>query len=283
MTGHELWNTLNWSHWKFRFIHAWYSSPPAPQPPLCNPPAPNNPALHVTQLPHLLTHLSIFKGWDCGHWDYVVTNSSRLAYSRRDSKFNFPGVHHEPKPELVVACSLPLGLTPIWAALRAHHVVTMCTQAIRTWIYCVTELGAPNQTNRLHLVIDSHNATIQLVGALTDETVDLKILGTDETIEFTTIAVIIFTTDIIIIIIINSSYSMSCSTISSYWILGVLVKLICGILMGLCTPQGLWIMNKPRETNSVETAARWLSRKSFALWSLCDYFCLFLQNKTWPN
>lgn len=105
-------------------------------------------------------------------------------------------------------------------------------------------------------MIDSHNATIQLVGALADEIVDLKILGTDETIEFTTIAVIIFTTDIIIIIIINSSHSMSCSTISSYSILGVLAKLIYGILMGLCTPQGLWIMNKRRETNSAEIAAR---------------------------
>lgn len=114
-------------------------------------------------------------------------------------------------------------------------------------------------------MIDSHNATIQLVGALADETVDLKILGTDETIEFTTIAVIIFITVIIIIIIINSSYSVLCSTISSYSILGVLVKLICGILMDLFTPQGLWIMHKPRETNSVEIAARWLSRKSFAL------------------
>jgi hypothetical protein len=127
-------------------------------------------------------------------------------------------------------------------------------------------------------VIDSHNAPIQLVGALADETVDLKILGTDETIEFTTIAVIIFTTDIIIIIIIiiNSSYSTSCSTISSYSILGVLVKLICRILMGLCTPQELWIMNKPRETNSVETAARWLSCKSlpFHLYvTISAYFC----------
>ena len=113
-------------------------------------------------------------------------------------------------------------------------------------------------------MIDSHNATIQLVGALADETVDLKLLGTDETIEFTTIAVIIVTTDIIIIIIINSSYSTWCCTISSYSILGVLIKLICGILMGLCTPQGLWIMNKPRETNNVEITARWLGWKSFA-------------------
>ena len=144
-------------------------------------------------------------------------------------------------------------------------------------------LGAPNQTNRLHLVIDSHNATIQLVGALADETVDLKLLGTDETIEFTTIAVIIVTTDIIIIIIINSSYSTWCCTISSYSILGVLIKLICGILMGLCTPQGLWIMNKPRETNNVEITARWLGWKSFAFWFICDYFCLFLHNKNWSN
>jgi hypothetical protein len=87
-------------------------------------------------------------------------------------------------------------------------------------------------------VIDSHSATIQLVGVLADEIADLKLLGTDETIEFTTIAVIIITTDIIIVII-NSSYLLSCSTISSFSILGVLVKLICGILMGLCTPQGL--------------------------------------------
>jgi hypothetical protein len=104
-------------------------------------------------------------------------------------------------------------------------------------------------------VIDSHNATIQLVGALADETVDLKLLGTDETIEFTTIAVIIITIDIIIIIIINSSYLLSCSTISSFPILDVLVKLICGILIGLCAPQGLWIMNKPTETNNFEIKA----------------------------
>jgi hypothetical protein len=111
-------------------------------------------------------------------------------------------------------------------------------------------------------VIDSHNATIQLVGVLADETVDLKLLGTDGTIEFTTITIIIITTDIIIIIItiIDCSYSLSCSKISSFSILGFSVKLICGILMDLCAPQGLRVVNKPTE----KFTASWVGRKFLA-------------------